>query len=257
MSRRACLAVFRHELRVLRRDPSTAVFVIVMPLVLAALMQRLFKGTLQAQGVVGATGAEFAVPGMAVSFAAFGIGYAGFAFFRDHGWGTWERLRASQASSLDILVGKVAPAVGLSLLQMVVLFVLAVPLFGLHITGSWPALIVTVFALALCLNAFAVVLTAVSRTSQQLTVFASVGSLVLATLGGAFVPVEAMPSWAQAGSPVLPTYWAMDGLLDVVIRGGGLLDVAGPVAALLAFTALFAGLAAWRFRFEEPKVYWG
>ena len=141
VSPRACLAVFRHELRVLRRDPSTAVFVIVMPLVLAALMQRLFKGTLVAQGVTGATGAEFAVPGMAVSFAAFGIGYAGFAFFRDHGWGTWERLRASQASSLDILVGKVAPAVGLSLLQMVVLFVLAVPLFGLGVTGSWPALL--------------------------------------------------------------------------------------------------------------------
>ena len=169
-------------------------------------MQRLFKGTLVAQGVAGATGAEFAVPGMAVSFAAFGIGYADFAFFRDHGWGTWERLRASQATSLDILVGKVAPAVGLSLLQMVVPFVLAVPLFGLGVTGSWPALLLTVVALALCLNAFALVLTALSRTSQQLTVYASVGGLVLATLGGAFVPVEAMPGWAQACSPVLRAY---------------------------------------------------
>ncbi len=257
MNLHACLAVFRHELRVLRRDPSTPVFVIVMPLVLAALMQRLFRGTLVAQGVAGATGAEFAVPGMAVSFAAFGIGYAGFAFFRDHGWGTWERLRASQATSLDILVGKVAPAVGLSLLQMVVLFVLAVPLFGLGVTGSWLALLLTIVALALCLNAFALVLTALSRTSQQLTVYASIGGLVLATLGGAFVPVEAMPGWAQVGSPVLPTYWAMQGLLDVVLHGGGLLDVAGPVAVLLAFTAVFAGVAAWRFRFDEPKVYWG
>ncbi len=257
MSLRASGAIAHHELRVLRSDPSTVLFVLVMPLVLAALMQRLFKGVLVAQGVVGATGAEFAVPGMAVSFATFGAGYAGFAFFRDHGWGTWERLRASPASSVDILAGKVAPSVALSVVQMLALFVLAVPLFGLHISGSWAALIVVVLALALCLNAFGVAVTAVSKTSQQLNAIATAGGLVLATLGGAFVPPAAMPGWAQAVAPALPTYWAMRALREVVLERGGLVDVALPVVVLLGFTTLFAALAAARFRFEETKVYWG
>lgn len=257
MTPRAIRAIARHELRVLRSDPSTLIFVIAMPLMLAALMRGLFKGALIAEGVTNATGAEFAVPGMAVSFAAFGAGFAGFAFFRDHGWGTWERLRASAASSADIVAGKVVPPVALTLVQMFALFGLAVPLFGLHITGSWLALAAVLFALALCLNAFGVAITAISKTSQQLNAFASAGGLVLATLGGAFVPVSAMPGWARAVSPGMPTYWAMRGLRDVVLEGGGLVDVALPILVMLGFTAAFAALAALRFRFEESKVYWG
>jgi len=257
MSLRASAAIARHELRVLRTDPATILFVIVMPLVLVALMQRLFQGVLTAEGVAGATGAEFAVPGMAVSFVAFNAGFAGLAFFRDHGWGTWDRLRATPASSADILVGKVAPSVALSVTQMIVLFGVAVPLFDFRVSGSWLALAMIVLALALCLNAFGVAITAVSRTSQRLNAISSAGGLVLATMGGAFVPVPAMPEWAQAVAPTLPTYWAMRGLRAVVLDGGGLGEIAVPVAALLGFTVLFAALAAARFRFDEAKAYWG
>jgi ABC-2 type transport system permease protein len=257
MSLRASTAIARHELRVMKDDPSTAIFVIVMPLVFAALMQRLFQAPLEAEGVVGATGAEFAVPGMAVAFVAFGAGYAGFAFFRDHGWGTWDRLRATPASSLDIFAGKVAPAVGLSVVQMLFLFIVAVPLFDFRVSGSWLALVLVVIVLALCLNAFGVAVMALSRTMQQLNALGSAGGFALATLGGAFVPVSAMPGWAQAVAPAMPTYWAMEAFRDVVIESGGFVDVVLPVALMLGFTALFAGLAAAKFRFEESKVYYG
>jgi len=256
MSPRASAAIARHEFRVMRTDPATILFVIVMPVVLVALMQRLFQGVLTAEGVVGATGAEFAVPGMAVSFVAFNAGYTGLTFFRDHGWGTWERLRAT-ASPGDILAGKVAPSVALSVAQMLILFGLAVPLFDFHVSGSWLALAVVVLALSLCLNAFGVAITAVSRTSQRLNAISSAGGLVLATMGGAFVPIPAMPGWAQAVAPALPTYWAMRGLRGVILDGGGLGSIALPVAALLGFAALFVVLAAARFRFDETKAYWG
>lgn len=39
--------------------------------------------------------------------------------------------------------------------------------------------------------------------------------------------------------------------------GGGLAEVAGPVLALVAFGVLFAVLAAAKFRFDEPKAYYG
>ena len=72
---------------------------------------------------------------MAVAFSAFGVGYAGFTFFRDHGWGTWDRLRATPARSVDIIVGKVVPTVVVTVVQMLLLFVLGGPLFGLEVTG--------------------------------------------------------------------------------------------------------------------------
>lgn len=257
MSWRASAAIARHELRVLRTDPSTAVFLVVMPLGMVALTKGLFAGALAAEGVPGATGAEFAVPGMAVSFAAFGVGYAGFAFFRDHGWGTWDRLRATPAGSFDILAGKVVPSIGVTIAQIGLLLALGGPLFGLEVTGSWAALALLVVALALCLNAFGVAVTALARTSQQLNALGSLGGMALAMLGGSFVPYAAMPGWAQSIAPAMPTYWAMRGFRAVIVDGHGTSHVLLPCLVMLATAAAFAVVAAARFRFEDTKVYYG
>lgn len=238
-------------------DPSTVVFVVLMPLIMVAIMKNLFATALRAQGYAGANGAEFGVPAMAVAFAAFGVGYSGFTFFRDHGWGTWDRLRASSATSGDIIVGKVAPGVLLTVTQLVLLFGLGGPLFGLEVTGSWVALLLLVLVLALCLSAFGMLITSVARTTNQLNAVGSVGGMALALMGGAWVPIETMPAWAQQAAPAIPTYWAMKGFRSVILDGGGASDVWAPVAALLGFGLLFAGLAAWRFRFEDAKVYFG
>jgi ABC-2 type transport system permease protein len=257
MSFHASGSILRHELRVMLTDPGTVIFVILMPLLLVALTQELFAGALANAGFPGANGSEFAVPGMAVAFAAFGVGYAGFTFFRDHGWGTWDRLRASPASAVDIMVGKVTPTVLVTVVQLGLLFLLGGPLFGLSISGSVVALAVLIVVLALCLSAFGMLITALSRTMNQLNAIGSIGGVAMAMLGGAWVPVDVMPGWAQAVAPILPTYWAMQGFEDVILEGAGLAQVVVPVVIIAAFGVLFAALAAWKFRFEDSKVYYG
>lgn len=247
----------RHELRVMLSDPSTVIFVILMPLLMVALMKDLFATALRAQGYASANGSEFGVPAMAVAFSSFGVGYAGFTFFRDHGWGTWDRLRATPASSVDILVGKIVPTVMVTVVQVVSLFVLGGPLFGLEITGSWVAMLILIFVLALSLSAFGMFVTSVTRTSNQLNAVGSVGGMALALLGGAWVPIETMPGWAQAIAPGIPTYWAMDGFRAIILESGGLTAVLVPTVVLLGFGVAFTLLSAWKFRFEDTKVYFG
>lgn len=238
-------------------DPSTVIFVIAMPLVMVALMKELFATALRAEGFAAANGSEFAVPAMAVGFAAFGVGYSGFTFFRDHGWGTWDRLRATPASSVDIMVGKVVPSVGVTFVQLALLFLLGGPLFGLRVAGSWTAIFLLAAVLALALSAFGMLVTAVTRTMNQLNAVGSVGGMAMAMLGGAWVPVSTMPGWAQAVAPALPTYWAMEGFRDVILADGGVADVLLPVVVMAGFGVLFTVVAAARFRFEDTKVYFG
>jgi ABC-2 type transport system permease protein len=257
MSLHASGSILRHELRVMLTDPGTVIFVVLMPLLLVALTQELFAGALANAGFANANGSEFAVPGMAVAFAAFGVGYAGFTFFRDHGWGTWDRLRASPASAVDIMIGKVTPTVLVTVVQLGLLFLLGGPLFGLSISGSVVALAVLIVVLALCLSAFGMLITALSRTMNQLNAIGSIGGVAMAMLGGAWVPVDVMPGWAQAIAPILPTYWAMQGFEDVILQGAGLTQVVTPIVIIAAFGLLFAVLAAWKFRFEDSKVYYG
>ncbi|MBA2768075.1 MAG: ABC transporter permease [Sporichthyaceae bacterium] len=257
MSLRRSSAILRHEMRVMFTDPSTAIFVIIMPLLMVALMKQLFANTLAQEGLTGTNGSEFAVPGMAVSFAAFSVGYAGFSFFRDHGWGTWDRLRASPATSVDLIVGKVLPTVAVTVVQLGVLFALGGPLFGLTITGSVVGLVLLIVVLALALSAFGMLVTALARTMNQLNAIGSVGGMAMAMMGGSFVPVSAMPGWAQTLAPALPTYWAMRGFRTLILENGTVADVLVPVLMLVGFGALFTAVAAARFRFEDTKVYWG
>ena len=257
MSVRASASIVRHEFRVMFTDPSTLVFIVFLPLLMVALMKNLFAGALASAGFRGANGSEFAVPGIAVSFAAFGVAFAGFSFFRDHGWGTWDRLRASPATSVDIIVGKVLPTVVVTVVQLGLLFTLGGILFGFSISGSIPATALIIVVLALSLSAFGMAVTAVSRTMQQLNAIGSIGGFGMAMLGGAWVPVPSMPGWARAVAPFMPTYWAMKAFRIVILQGGGVSDIVVPLLTVTAFGVAFAVLAAARFRLEESRAYYG
>ena len=85
----------------------------------------------------------------------------------------------------------------------------------------------------------------------------NLGAMVLGGLGGGFVPVESLPDWIEPIAPISPVYWAMDGYRTAILDGGGVADVLAPVGALVAFTALFAAIALWRLKLDEPKRTWG
>src|SRR5947209_9183011 len=85
-------AVARHELRLLRRDPVFLLTFTLMPLIVMAFIKPAFRYMLAAQNGARVNGAEQAVPGVAVMFSMFLVGSVGFAFFREYGWGTWERV---------------------------------------------------------------------------------------------------------------------------------------------------------------------
>ncbi len=256
MSLRRSWAIGRHEIRMLMDDPGTIVFLILMPLLMMSVMKPLFALSLQADGFAGASGAEQAVPGMAAMFASFSASFAGFGFFREHGWGTWDRLRASSATTPDIMIGKLGPVLGVSLFQLFSLFGLGVLLLGLTISGSLVALVMIIIAFSLAMLGFGMAITALSRTSLQLNTYANIGGIVFAAVGGALVPVTVLPQWVQSLAQATPTYWAMQGFLATILKGEGITDAIPGTLVLLAFAGVFASIAAVKFRFEETKVFY-
>ena len=74
--------------------------------------------------------------------------------------------------------------------------------------------------------------------------------MVMALLGGCWYPLELFPQAIQNAVKVLPTTWAMRGLLDIVLRGQGLAGILPIAGILLVFAAVFFGLGIWRFKYE-------
>ncbi len=257
MSRARRIAVITaHELRLVRRDPLPVLVLVVFPLILMAFLKPAFQPALAQGGHPHANGAEQVVPGQAVSNAFFIVSVTAFAFFSEWGFATWDRLRASAATPLEVVAGKGLPRVAMAIAQFVVVFAIGIPLFDLHVRGPLPALAPLVAVFALCLVVLGVAVTAVCRTVQQATAFSTIGMVVFGAVGGALVPFRVLPSWAQHVAPVTPTYWAMRGFRSVILDGRSLGGVLLPTGVLAAMTVLFAAVALARFRFDEPKLGW-
>ena len=257
MSLRRSWVIFRHEMKGLKDDPGSIVFLIVMPLLMMGLMKPLFGLSLQADGFLGANGAEQAVPGMAAMFVTFTGAYLGFTFFREHGWHTWDRVRASQATTGDIMAGKLVPTLLIAVVQFAALFALGVLVFDLVISGSLVALAMIMVAFSLSMISFGMAITALARTSLQLNTYVNLTGVTFAGVGGALVPISVLPDWVQGIANFVPTYWAMEGFLDTILNEAGVGAVMAPTVILLGFTAVFTMIAALRFRTAETKVYVG
>lgn len=255
MSWRRSWALVRHELRALADDPGSVVFLLIMPLLMMGLMKPLFGLSLQAGGYVGANGAEQAVPGMAAMFVTFTGSFAGFTFFREHGWNTWDRLRVSRATTFDVMLGKILPTLLIAIVQFAALFWLGVLLFDLVIAGSLVGLGIIAVTFSLSMLSFGVAATSLSRTSLQLNTSVNLFAIVFAGVGGALVPLAVLPGWVQSVAKFVPTYWAMEGFLDVILDGAGTAEILLPASMLMLFTIIFTVVAATKFRFSETKVY--
>jgi ABC-2 type transport system permease protein len=211
---------------------------------------------LVAEGFPGTNGAEQAVPGAAATFSLFVTGLVGLSFFREHGWGTWPRLRASPAGTAQILAGKLIPLVAFSLVQLALIFGAGFLFFGLHVRGSVGGLVVASVAVALCSVALGVALVAVCRSLAQLNALANLGTALLAGLGGALMPLRLLPGWVRAIGPGSPAYWSMKAYRAVILDGASPSGILRPCAFLLAFTAAFTVIALVAFSTEERKTAW-
>ncbi|GAB3897568.1 ABC transporter permease [Kibdelosporangium lantanae] len=253
LSRRS-LVIARSGVKLVLTDPAPMVTTIVMPLLLGAFLIPNARATLVSRGWTNATGAEYVIPGMAVLFAFFGITMIGTLFFKEHAWGTWDRLRASSASTMDILVGKLTPLYFCYLIQMIVLFALGSLIFGYRPNGSVLALTVILVVLVAVLVSFGAMLVAVFSTMDQALTIGSVAGMIMAGIGGALAPSSTLPVWTQDIAHFVPPYWALEALRKVTLENGGLADVKTHILYLLGFAVLFAVVAALRFRTSDAKV---
>jgi ABC-2 type transport system permease protein len=250
----AVRSIFRQQLRFLLGDPGPLVVYLLAPLLMMAILKPAEEVVLAQQGFREANGAEQVVPGMTAMFSFFWARSIGALFFSEHKWGTWERLQVSFANPVQVLLGKMLPIVILIGLQHLLLFGLGTLLFDLNANGEVLGLVPLFIALNLCVVMLGLALVAICRTSIQIDVISNLLTILFATLGGALVPSFSLPALGEDLAPATPTYCAVDGSRAVILEGEGISAVLGPTAVLLGFAALFAVIAATRFRFSDVKV---
>jgi ABC-2 type transport system permease protein len=249
-------ALVRADLAIRRTDIVPVVILVLMPVILIAFLQNAFQPTLVAEGHTSATGAEQAVPGMAVMFAFFLVPNIGYAFYREYGWNTWDRLRSSGASASEIMFGKSIIPLAMALAQATILFTIGVFFFGLRIEGQVILILGVAFAFAVCLIGLALLIVACTRTVVELNAIGNLGALLLAGFAGALTPLSTLPQWAQDFALVTPGYWAMRGYLALVLTRSGTDTALTSMAVLLLYGTVLVLVARVFLRVDRKRTAW-
>ncbi len=109
---------------------------------------------------------------------------------------------------------------------------------------------VILLASALAAATLGTMIGAFVRSEGQANGLAWLLGMLMALLGGCWYPAELFPPFIRTASLVLPTTWAMQGMLNLVLRGRGLAGVLVPAAVLLGMAAIYFTIGTKRFRFE-------
>jgi ABC-2 type transport system permease protein len=172
------------------------------------------------------------------------------AFAYERQTGTLRRLLVSPTRKATYLLGSLGGFVVTALLQMGMLVGFGTLVMGLNWGHSPAALAVMLVASALAAAALGTSLGTMVKTEGQANGLSIMLGMSMALLGGCWYPIELFPQLVRTAVKVLPTTWAMQGLLDLVLRGQGLADVLLEAGVLLGFAALFFAVGVWRFRYE-------
>lgn len=228
-------ALIRHNVMLIAREPGPLASRMILPLVFLILLHPLYE---QAQH--GQRGVAQAVIATLVTFSLLAMSIAGSTFLSERIWHTWERLRASTAHPVELMIGKTVPVIGALMLQQAAVIAFGALALGLTV-GGLPLAAVVVLAWTLTLVAMGSALGLLARSLSALSACYDIGAMILSSLGGALVPLAAMPGWIRHVAPASPGYWAVSALQSA-LRDDAPRALAAS-AILLAF-AVGAGLLA-------------
>lgn len=202
------------------------------------------------------TGIQVAVPGFAVLFVFLAAQATAQNVYEEKKYGSFRRLLAAPISKTTLLLGKMTLNFIMAVLQLVVIFAVALfifPLLGLDklSLGYDPlALILLCLLVAVCSTSLGVLIAALARTENQIGGLSSLVIWGMGILGGSLVPLFLMSDALNTLGKIVPQYWAVNAFYELLVLSGGLADVALPLAALLGFSVLFFGVGVWRFDYQ-------
>jgi ABC-2 type transport system permease protein len=162
--------------------------------------------------------------------------------------GTLEGLLATPVRPVEVLVGKLAPYVGIGMLQTGIILTLARALFDVPAAGGWDALACGVVLFIIGSLALGFLISTIARTQQDAQLMAQLYFMPSFLLSGFLFPYAGMPQWAQILGSLVPVTHFLRIVRGSLLKGQGLADAWPSLAALAIFVLGVSLLAILRYR---------
>lgn len=168
---------------------------------------------------------------------------------RSLGWN--RQLRITPLSGAGYLITKVAAALAVAAISIVLVF--AVSMIALHTSMAVSGWVLTGVALWLGVVPFALIAILIGQFAkpefaQPLFMAVFFG---MAILGGLWVPLQIMPAWVSNVAQVVPSYW-LNRIGQMGAAGSG--DAMAPVIVLAVWSLALGALIVWRYRRDAARA---
>jgi ABC-2 type transport system permease protein len=155
--------------------------------------------------------------------------------------GTFIRLRTNPVPNSIVLAGKTITYLIICMIQFYMMIAVAVFLFphiglpSLNIEGNLFLMTIVALFSGFAAIGFGILLGTVAKTQEQSAPFGATATIILAAIGGVWVPVFAMPKIMQIIAKSSPMNWGLEAFYDVLLRNATFWDLVPELALLFLF----------------------
>lgn len=193
---------------------------------------------------------QFIVPGIiAVIMMIVGTVLTAVTIVKEKEQGTIEQIVSSPIKRYELMVGKTVPYAVLAYIDFLIIVFASYLLFGVHIKGSIPLLLVTAFFYLIGVLGIGILVSTVTQT-QIAAMFGAIMASMLPSilLSGFIFPIRQMPAALQILTVVVPARYFIEILRDIYLKGLGIEAFWKEILYIMIFGFVMIGLAARRFR---------
>jgi ABC-2 type transport system permease protein len=191
----------------------------------------------------------FVVPGLtAILLQVMTIGQAATAVVRERELGVAEQILITPARPIELLVGKMAPNLVLTIVDLLIIVLFGVFWFGVPFVGSpwlfaWLSLMFIISGLGLGL-----LISTVARTQKQAQQLTMLFMMLCMLLTGLIYPRGPMPTLVKAAGALIPATYFIRIARGVITKGVGISFMWQDVLILVIYGTVVMGLATKAFR---------
>ncbi len=157
--------------------------------------------------------------------------------------GTFDGVLSSPIHPVSIIIGKsVSLTIG-GFIQGIIVFLLAVLLFGVHVQGSILLAFGLLFLGVFSFIGLGILFTSLTEDQKTGTMIVNLLMFPMMFVSGIMFPVQQMPWFLQWLSAIMPVTYAADAMRKVMILNASVQDVLPQIAILVVFGIVTMAIA--------------
>jgi ABC-2 type transport system permease protein len=188
---------------------------------------------------------QFLTPGVLAQSVIFVAIFYGLTLVWERDLGLLHKLLSTPAPRYTIIVGKALSAGVRSVVQAVVVFILAI-IIGVHLNLNIitvPGVTIVIVLCGMCFSSLSMVLAALMKTRERMMGMGQVITMPLFFASSAIYPVSMMPGWLRIIVRFNPLSYVVDALRAMLVTGN-LSNLPTDIGAMVIATGLLIGLAS-------------